>query len=142
MLEQAFKVGLPSLSYSLLTRTVPFIVLNAKDMPTGNAIAIFFNSLGGAVSISIAQNIFSNGLKVNLPKYAPGVDPATIIAAGATHLREAVSAAQLPGVLQAYMTALSDAFVISIAAGGIATILACFVEWKNVKGKKIVPTAA
>ncbi|RAL65207.1 hypothetical protein DID88_001313 [Monilinia fructigena] len=45
---------------------IPFIavqvVLNANDMPSGNAIAIFFNSLGGAIAISIAQNVFSNGL--------------------------------------------------------------------------------
>lgn len=38
---------------------IPFIavqvVLNSKDMPTGNAIAIFFNSLGGAIAISVAQ---------------------------------------------------------------------------------------
>jgi hypothetical protein len=35
---------------------IPFIavqvVLNKKDMPSGNAVAIFFNSLGGAFSIS------------------------------------------------------------------------------------------
>ncbi|TVY88550.1 Efflux pump, partial [Lachnellula willkommii] len=41
---------------------IPFIavqvVLSETDMPTGNAIAIFFNSLGGAVSISVAENVF------------------------------------------------------------------------------------
>jgi hypothetical protein len=52
---------------------LPFIatqvVLQAKDMPTGNSLAIFFNSLGGAIAISIAQNIFSNTLVKELPKY-------------------------------------------------------------------------
>jgi hypothetical protein len=51
---------------------LPFIatqvVLPAKDMPTGNSLAIFFNSLGGAIAISIAQNIFSNTLVKELPK--------------------------------------------------------------------------
>lgn len=111
-------------------------------MPTGNAITIFFNSLGGAIAISIAQNIFSNGLKTNLPKYAPGVDPEAVIRAGATYLRGVVSEADLPGVLKAYMVALQQAFVISIAVGVIATACACWVEWKNVKGKKIVPAGA
>ena len=111
-------------------------------MPTGNAIAIFFNSLGGAVAISIAQNVFSNGLKTNLPKYAPGVDTKQIIEAGATYLRQVVKPEDLPGVLRAYMIGLQQSYVISIAVGGIATIFACFVEWKNVKGKKIVPAAA
>jgi hypothetical protein len=111
-------------------------------MPTGNAIAIFFNSLGGAIAISIAQNIFSNGLKTNLPKDAPGVDPQVVISAGAAYLRKVISAAQLPGVLVAYMDGLKQAFVISIACGAIGTICACFVEWKSTKGKKITPTAA
>ena len=40
------------------------------------------------------------------------------------------------------MLALNQAFVISIAVGGIATCAACFVEWKSVKGKKISPGGA
>jgi hypothetical protein len=72
-------------------------------MPTGNAIAIFFNSLGGAVSISVAQNVFSNGLYKNIPKYAPDIPVNVVVAAGATSLRKAVekiSPSSLPGVLQ------------------------------------------
>jgi hypothetical protein len=125
---------------------IPFIavqvVLNEKDMPTGNAIAIFFNSLGGAISISIAQNIFSEGLVKSIPKYAPNVSAQDVINAGSTHLRTAVSAADLPGVLEAYMTAIRQSFIVPIAVGGIATICACLVEMKSVKGKKIVATAA
>lgn len=125
---------------------IPFIavqvVLNSKDMPTGNAIAIFFNSLGGAVSISIAQNIFSNGLTKYIPIYAPEIPPQVVIKAGATYLRGAVPAASLPRVLLAYMKALNDSYVLPIAVGGIATVCACFVEWKSVKGKSIVPTGA
>ena len=133
--------------YVVLTfLTVPFIavqvVLDAKDMPSGNAVAFFFNSLGGAVSISISENVLLNALRTNIPIDAPGVDASEIIKAGATHIREAVTAAQLPGVLLAYMSSLAQSFVISIAVGGIATICACFVEWKNVKGKKVGPPAA
>ncbi len=128
------------------TPKVPYVaiqvVLSSADMPTGNAIAIFFNSLGGAIAISIAQNIFSNGLTTNLAKDAPDVNYLTIITAGATKLRQVVTAAQLPGVLQAYMTALQQAYVMSIAVAGIAVILSCFVEWKNVKGQKIELGAA
>jgi hypothetical protein len=125
---------------------IPFIavqvVLNAKDMPTGNAIAIFFNSLGGAISISIAQNVFANGLHENLPKYAPEVSADLVIASGATYLKNVIPKEFLASVLKAYMAALTDAYVIPIAVGGIATICACFVEWKSVKGKKIIATAA
>ncbi|PQE06403.1 hypothetical protein CJF32_00002433 [Rutstroemia sp. NJR-2017a WRK4] len=125
---------------------IPFIavqvVLNSKDMPTGNAIAIFFNSLGGAISISIAQNVFSNGLVKYIPQYAPDVNPGIVYAAGATHLREVIPKESLAAVLKAYCLALDQSFVLAIAVGGIATGCACFVEWKSVKGKKIVATAA
>lgn len=125
---------------------IPFIavqvVLNSKDMPSGNAIAIFFNSLGGAVSISIAQNVFSNGLVKYMPQYAPEVSPAIVYQAGATHLREVITPADLVGVLLAYCKALDDSFVLAIAVGGITTVCACFVEWKSVKGKKIDHSAA
>jgi hypothetical protein len=125
---------------------IPFtaiqVVLSQKDMPTGNAIAIFFNSLGGAISISVAQNIFLNGLAKQMLIYAPDVDPLVIFYAGATHIAEYVSAADLPGVLQAYNLALNEAFILPIAVGGIAFCLSFFVEWKSVKGKKIVAAAA
>lgn len=128
---------------------IPFVavqvVLSSKDMPTGNAIAIFFNSLGGAISISMAQNIFSNGLYKQIPQNAPTIPVDVIVAAGAAHLREAVDMIDptaLPGVLVAYMKAINESFVIAIAVGALATIFSCFVEWKSVKGKKIVQGGA
>lgn len=125
---------------------IPFVavqvVLSSKDMPSGNAITIFFNSLGGAISISIAQNIFQNGLYKYVPIYAPNVSSETVIGAGATYLREVISDADLPGVLQAYTLSIDNAFIISIATGGIAVCCACFVESKSVKGKKLAPGGA
>jgi hypothetical protein len=125
---------------------IPFIAiqvaLSSKDMPSGNAIAIFFNTLGGAISVSITQNIFLNGLYAEIPKYAPDISPLLIIGAGATHIRDVVPAADLPGVLQAYMISLSDAFVLAIAVGGLAVGVVFFVESGSVKGKKVVAAAA
>lgn len=121
---------------------IPFIavqvVLDEKDMPSGNAIAIFFNSLGGAISISIAQNIFANTLVKDIIKNVPGVNPAAVVAAGATHVRDVVSAAQLPGVLKAYSHAVTSAFVLPIATSGLAFIVSLFIEWKSIKGKNIM----
>jgi hypothetical protein len=126
---------------------IPFIavqvVLNKKDMPIGNAVTIFFNSLGGALSISIAQNIFSNTLIKQIPIYAPGVNPKLIIEAGATHIKEVVQGVQLRGVLLAYDVAITHAYILSIACSGIAFCISFLFEWKSVKGKKLgVPGAA
>ena len=120
---------------------IPFIavqvVLSKKDMPVGNAIAIFFNSLGGALAISIAQNIFSNTLIKKIPLYAPGVNPQVIITAGATHIKKVVTKAQLPGVLLAYNSAITTAYVLAIATAGLAFCVSFIFEWKSVKGKKL-----
>ena len=120
---------------------IPFIavqvVLPKKDMPVGNAIAIFFNSLGGAISISIAQNIFSNSLVREIPKFAPGVDPSVIVAAGATRIREVVQPELLEGVLRAYNEALSSSYVLGIACAGLAFLSSLLFEWKSVRGKKL-----
>jgi hypothetical protein len=120
---------------------LPFIaiqvVLSKKDMPIGNAVGIFFNSLGGAISISIAQNIFSNTLIKEIPKHAPRVDPMVVMMAGATHVREVVSPGQLEGVLFAYNKAVTSSFVLAIACGGMAFAASWMFEWKSVKGKKL-----
>ncbi len=120
---------------------IPFIavqvVLSKKDMPVGNAVAIFFNSLGGAVSISIAQNIFSNTLIMEIPRYTEGVEPWKIVAAGATHIREVTPPAQLKGVLFAYNIAVTHSYILSIACASIAFLFSLGFEWKSVKGKKL-----
>ncbi len=125
---------------------IPFIavqvVLPEKDMPVGNAVAIFFNTLGGAISISIAQNIFSNTLVKELPKHAPTVNPRLIVAAGATHFRDVLKPEQLAGVLQSYDIAVTTAFILPIAVGGLAAISSLLMEWKSVKGVSLIPGGA
>jgi hypothetical protein len=120
---------------------LPFIaiqvVLNKRDMPIGNAVGIFFNSLGGAISISIAQNIFSNTLIKQIPKHTTGVNPLIVMMAGATHVREVVPKDQLEGVLFAYNKAVTNSFILSIACGGLAFAVSWMFEWKSVKGKKL-----
>lgn len=93
-----------------------------------DALAIFFNTLGGAISISVAQNIFTNTLVQQIPVHAPGVNPAAIIAAGATHIREVTSPVQLPGVLVAYNLAVTRAIILPIAVGGISFLCSLFVS--------------
>lgn len=120
---------------------IPFIavqvVLPEKDMPVGNAVAIFFNTLGGAISVSVAQNIFSNTLIQQLPLLAPDVNVAAVIAAGAAHIREAVPAALVPAVIEAYNRAIMRAFIMPIALSSLAFLASLGMEWKSVKGKKL-----
>lgn len=122
---------------------IPFVavqvVASAKDMPTANALVMFFNSLGGAIAISIAQNIFINSLAREIPKFAPQVDPRVVIGAGATYVRKVVPPEFLRGVLEAYTRAITTAMVLSIATACLAALVSYGMEWKSIKGKKIIP---
>jgi hypothetical protein len=125
---------------------IPFVavqvVTSEKDMPTANACVMFFNSLGGALSISIAQNIFVNTLAKEVPKYAPGVDAKIVANAGATNLRNVVPDDILPGVLRGYNNAIVTAFILAIATSSIAFFVSLGMEQKSVKGKKIMAGGA
>ena len=108
----------------------------------GNAVVIFFNALGGALSVSVAQNIFSNTLVKKVPVYAPWVNPAKVVAAGATHVSDVLSRQDLPEVLQAFDVAVTSSFILAIATSGIAFLLSFLFEWKSVKGRKLETGAA
>ncbi|KAF9696096.1 hypothetical protein EKO04_005868 [Ascochyta lentis] len=121
---------------------IPFVavqvVSSVKDMPTANACVLFFNSLGGALSISIAQNIFVNTLAKEIPKYVPNFDPQIVAQAGATNLRQVVPPELLPGVLHGYNNAIVTAFILAIATSCMAFLVSLGQEQKSVKGKKLM----
>ena len=107
-----------------------------------DAMAIFGNTLGGAISISIAQNIFSNTLNKDLPVLAPGVNATTVIYGGATNLRSIVPEDQLRGVLESYTNGITDAFILPVAVAVLAFLSSLLLEWKSVKGKKLLAGGA
>lgn len=125
---------------------VPFIsvqaILDAADMPTGNALTIFFNTLGGAISVSISENIFSNELIQTLDATVPPAIVDIVDTAGATGIHSAVPAQYLPAVLQAYDDAVTRAFLVPLAAGAVAFVVSLFMPWGSVKGKKVAMGAA
>lgn len=113
------------------------VVLDLADIPTGTAIIVFAQTLGGALFVSIGNNVFRNKLAEYLAKYIPNVDPALILKTGATGLQSVVDKADLPGVLLAYNDALTQTFIVGAAMASTSLIGALFVEWKSVKGKNI-----
>ncbi|KAJ7089045.1 major facilitator superfamily domain-containing protein [Mycena crocata] len=111
-------------------------VLPLVDVPIGTSIVMFSQTLGGALFISIAQNVFSNKLISGLAS-VPGVSPLLVISAGATSLKSAVPPELLPAVLVAYNKALVSAFYVSVAMSSLSIIGSVVVEWRSVKGQKI-----
>jgi MFS family permease len=108
-------------------------VLPIKDIPTGTALIIFAQTLGGAIAITIGQSIFSKQLIKNILKYAPGIDPAAVVNLGASHIQKGVPPQFIKGIIQAYNDAITTAFYVAVAFGVVGTIAACGMEWRSVK---------
>jgi hypothetical protein len=81
--------------------------------------------------VSAAQSAFVNKMINVLPATAPGVDPAAVIATGATQIHSAFAADQLPGIVLAYMAGIKVAFALSIGATGVAFLAGLFCSWNR-----------
>ncbi|KAL8694157.1 MAG: hypothetical protein Q9218_001154 [Villophora microphyllina] len=110
-------------------------VLPLADVPVGTTIIIFIQTLGGALFISVAQNIFNNRLISNLVADVPSIDPSLILQIGATNLKGAVDPAKIHDVLRAYNAALTQTYYISVAMAALSIFGSAAIEWKSVKGK-------
>jgi len=110
-----------------------------------NSVINFTLTLGGALFISVGQNIFTNRLLTNLATAAPKVPASIVLATGATSLKDAVvkiDANSLPAVLTAYNDAIDQTFYVSLAMACLSIIGSCGMEWKSVKGKKLEAVGA
>lgn len=90
-------------------------------------------TIGGAFFVTAGQVAFTNVLVGRLRTYAPEIDPATVIATGATEVRKVFPATALPEILASYMEGLNTAYAIGIAAAGLAAVISLFSKWRNIK---------
>jgi len=116
--------------------------LPREQVPVGMSVVMVSQTLGGALFLSFAQTIFANGLINTLVTSAPGVDPQTIIAAGAAGVRASVTPAQLPGVLVAYNKAINEDFYLAAGASTAVFMFAWGMGFKSVKKAKVVKPEA
>ena len=89
--------------------------------------------MSGALAVSAAQSIFTNRLITNLPYDAPGVEPAQVLALGATELRAFFSPSELEGILRSYMAGLKASWAMGIGLAGIAVLASLLPERKSIK---------
>lgn len=111
-------------------------VLPLKDVPTGTAMSMFFQTFGGALFVSVGQNIFNNRLLTEVTKYAPEVDPTVLLHVGATDLSRVLPPAALDGVRLAYNNALTNTWYIAVAMCCLKIFSMPFLQWRSVKGQK------
>ncbi|OQE08413.1 hypothetical protein PENVUL_c010G02443 [Penicillium vulpinum] len=114
---------------------IPMTVAQSRtapgDLASVTAIILVFQTLGGAFFVAAAQAAFINQLVVQLPTTAPDINPATLIATGATQLRAVFDTAQMPGILDTYMAAIKVTFALAIGGGVVTFIFSLFSNWRR-----------
>ncbi|KAK5102675.1 hypothetical protein LTS08_003475 [Lithohypha guttulata] len=120
--------GLGMQQTSLAAQTI----LPRQDVATGVALMLFFRTLGGAIFISVGNNVFVSRLAHSLLELT-GPNVGSVANMGATDLRQMISATLLPQVLTAYNDALRATFNLATAISCLTVFGAVFMEWKSVK---------
>ncbi|RFU30250.1 hypothetical protein B7463_g6108, partial [Scytalidium lignicola] len=105
------------------------------------ALLMFSQSFTGALFLSFGETIFTNSLKTLIPKYAPSIDPQTVINEGAAGFRTHMSPADLTNVLVAYSKSVDRVFYLSAGAGVACFIFSWGMGWKDIRKKREVSKA-
>ncbi|KAL8813215.1 MAG: hypothetical protein Q9223_000968 [Gallowayella weberi] len=114
-------------------------VLPLNDVSIGTALVIFGQTLGGAIFVSAAQNVFTNTLLSNLARSLPEINPGIVLSAGATALRSVIERQGLGSeaverAAEAYSGALGRAFQMVTGLACVTILGAVGMEWRSVKG--------
>ncbi|KAJ8122068.1 hypothetical protein ONZ43_g1640 [Nemania bipapillata] len=105
--------------------------VDAEDLAAVTANLYFFQTVGGAFTVSAGQAAFINQALDKLHTSAPTVDDAKLIATGASELRSVFTSSELPGVVIAYMHGLKAVFAVAIGFIGIAFLTTFVIPWER-----------
>lgn len=115
-------------------------ILPEKDVAVGTSLVVFARSLGGAVFVSVGENLFSNSIMSGMIARVPELDPSVVLQAGATELQQSVKQSGIKNaegvlavVLEIYNDAIIKTFVLALALACISILGAIGVEWRTVK---------
>ena len=113
------------------------IVLPLDEVAIGTAAVVAFQSLGGAVFVSVGNTILQNSLiAAGHDGKIPGADILSVIDAGAAGLRDSVPAADVDALLDVYSGALRKVFIAAVPMAGLAVVACLFLEFRSVNDKK------
>ena len=126
-----YGVGLGIQQGNLAAQTV----LSKKDVNTGVALMFFGQTLGGAIFLSVAQNILDNKLSKSIASI-PGVSPQLILNTGATAFQNLIPERYREQALQDYNDALVNVFVVALATGAASALGSALLPWRSIKGKQ------
>ncbi len=108
-------------------------VLPQEDMAIATAAVVASQSAGGALFLAVGNSVFQKQLRNAAGGALDGIDVKGLIDSGAASFRQLVPADRLPAILEVYNKAITTVFIVSIPLGGLAAIIACFIQWNSVR---------
>ncbi|KAK3381522.1 major facilitator superfamily domain-containing protein [Podospora didyma] len=116
----------------VVQNNVPF-----EWIATATASVQFFQSMGGAIFIAVAQSVFQNGLTTAVQRDAPQLPAEIFIHSGASQVRQVLATlhaeAYTEVVLSAYLEGLRNAYYITVACAAAAFVVAACLSWKKIE---------
>jgi len=113
------------------------VVLPLEEVAIGTAAVVAFQSLGGAIFVSVGNTILQNSLRSAANRNeVPGVNIDAVIKAGAGSFRELVPRELLPALLVVYNGALRKVFTAAIVMIAFGFVACLFLEWRSIKEEK------
>ena len=103
------------------------VVLGPENLPVGNVLIVFFQTLDGGLAVGIAQNLYTSSL-INELSRVPRIEPSTLELYGATMIHSETPPEILQAVLETLSHALFQAFVLPIVGSGLAFISSIAME--------------
>ncbi|KAI8964862.1 MFS general substrate transporter [Daldinia sp. FL1419] len=107
-------------------------VLPKPDIPTGIALMFFCQQLGGAIFVSVGQNLLSSYIVGHVSE-VPGLDPKDVTNQGATDLVNKVPPEYRSNIKELYNQAITRIFLCGMGVALFALVAALFMEWRNIK---------
>ncbi|CAI7619560.1 unnamed protein product [Penicillium glandicola] len=110
-------------------------LVEMKDISSVTSILLFFQTMGGAYFISAGESAFTNRMISTISKIAPDLNSAKVVSVGATEIHKIYSGPALTAVLEAYMSGFRTAWILCIAAAGLAFVISLVPLFVRVNGK-------
>lgn len=107
-------------------------VLPKKDVSLGLALSFLMQQLGGAVFLSVCQNVFATKLVDRLSGVA-GLNAQGIVSTGATDIRKVVPADEVDAVVDAYNFGITHVFLVAAILSACTIVGVSMMEWKSIK---------
>lgn len=108
-------------------------VLPMDEIPIGVSLIVLAQTLGGTISLSAADTIFTTSLSSGIAEAVPQLDQSTALNSGATTLRNLIPPEYLDTVLAVYNGAAVKTWYLSLALACASVFGVAGMEWKRIK---------